>query len=120
MTCLPEHLSKPLFDYEQYLRGTVRPQTRIRYGNLVWRFLKLFEDRKGLIEFRPADFHRFRALRRKEGVARQTINDEIDTIRRFFAWTSENNESVAVDPAWRRRMPTRRQHLSKPAVAVAA
>jgi len=120
MTCLPEHLSKPLFDYEQHLRGTVRSNTRIRYGNLVWRFLKLFEDRKGLDEFSPADFHRYRALRRREGIARQTINDEIGTIRRFFAWTAENNTSIAVEPVWRRRKPTRRQRPAKTALAVAA
>ncbi len=119
MTCLPEQLSKPLFDYEQHLRGTVRSNTRIRYGNIVWRFLKLFEDRKGLIEFSPADFHRYRALRRKEGIARQTINDEIGTIRRFFAWTSKNNEGIEVNPVWRRK-PTRRQRPAKPALAVAA
>ncbi len=120
MTVLPEHLSKPLFDYEQYLLGTVRPQTRIRYGTIAWRFLKLFEDRKGLIEFRPADFHRYRALRRREGIARQTINDEIGTIRRFFAWTAENNTSIAVNPAWRRRKPTRRKRPDKPTFGMAA
>ena len=37
MKVLPESLSKPLFLYEQHLRGTVRPNTRIRYGNVVWR-----------------------------------------------------------------------------------
>ena len=84
MTCLPEHLSKPLFNYEQHLRGTVSPKTRIRYGTVVWRFLKLFEERKGLNEFPPADFHRYRALRRREGLARQTIHSEVETIRRFF------------------------------------
>ena len=120
MTVLPQHLSKPLFHYEQYLHGRVQAQTRIAYGNVVWRFLKLFEDRKGLIEFSPADFHRYRALRRGEGIARQTINDEIATIRRFFAWTSENNESVAVNPAWRRRKPTRRQRPAKSSASVAA
>ena len=119
MTCLPEHLSKPLFHYEQYLRGTVRPQTRIQYGNAVWRFLKLFENSEGLDEFRPADFPRYRALRRREGLTRQTIHSEVETIRRFFAWTSENNEGVVVHPAWRwKRVRTRRP--AKPTLAVAA
>ena len=116
MTVLPEHLSKPLFDYEQqYLLGTVRPQTRIAYGTLVWRFLKLFEDRKGLDEFSPADFCCYRTLRRREGIASQTINDEIGTIRRFFAWTAENNEGVAVNPAWRRKPPRRERPAKLPA-----
>ena len=119
MTVLPEHLSKPLFDYEQYLLGTVRPQTRIAYGNIVWRHLKLFEDRKGLIDFSLADFCCYRTLRRREGIASQTINDEIGTIRRFFAWTAENNEGVAVDPAWRKK-PTRRARPAKPLASVAA
>ena len=119
MTCLPEHLSKPLFHYEQHLRGTVSPQTRIQYGNVAWRFLKLFDDSEGLDEFRPADFPRYRALRRRERIARRTINSEVETIRRFFRWTSENNEGVAVHPAWRRkRVRTRR--LAKSTLAVAA
>ena len=120
MTVLPEHLSKPLFHYEQYLLGTVRPQTRIRYGNIAWRFLKLFEDRKGLDEFRPADFRRYRVMRRREGIARQTINDEIGTIRRFFAWTAENNEGIAVNAVWRRRKPIRRERTAKPPAGIAA
>ena len=120
MKVLPQQLSKPLFHYEEHLRGTVRPKTRIRYGTVVWRFLKLFEERKGLHEFRPADFRRYRALRRREGLARQTINSEIDTIRRFFAWTSENNQGVAVNPAWRRRKPVRTRRPAKPALADAA
>ena len=119
MTVLPEHLSRPLFHYEQHLRGTVQPQTRIQYGNVVWRFLKLFEHREGLNEFPPADFHRYRALRRREGLARQTINSEVETIRRFFAWTLENNEGVTVHPAWRRkRVRTRRP--PQPPLALAA
>ena len=120
MTVLPEHLSKPLFDYERHLRGTVRPQTRIAYGNINWRFLKLFEDRRSLAEFRPADFRRYRALRRREGIARQTINAECDTIRRFFAWTAENNEAIPVNPAWRRRKPARTNRPAKPVIANAA
>ncbi len=120
MTCLPEHLSKPLFQYEQYLRGTVRPKTRIRYGNVVWRFLKLFEDRKGLNEFRPADFRRYRALRRREGLARQTINSEVESIRRFFAWSREDYDGVAGNPAGRRRKPVRPKRPAKPALADAA
>ena len=120
MTVLPETLSRPLFHYEEHLRGAVQPQTRIHYGNAVWRFLKLFEHREGLNEFRPADFRRYRALRRREGLARQTIHSETETIRRFFAWTLENNQGVAVNPAWRRRKPVRPKRPAKPALADAA
>ena len=119
MKVLPQQLFKPLFHYEEHLRDTVRPQTRIRYGNVVWRFLKLFEERAGLNEFRPADFARYRALRRREGLTRQTTNSEVETIRRFFRWTSENNKGVAVNPAWRRK-PTRSACHAKPVVTRAA
>ena len=35
MTCLPEHLSHPLYRYEQHLHRSVKPATRIAYGSTV-------------------------------------------------------------------------------------
>lgn len=84
MTCLPEHLSNPLCRYEQYLHGRVKPATRIRQGNTVWRFLKLLEDRRSLSEYRPGDIERYRKHRLSEGVKPRTIASEVSVIRAFF------------------------------------
>src|ERR1043166_9314093 len=99
---LPPELSRGLFHFEEHLRGTVAPGTRIHYGAVIWQFLMSFHRRRHLSLIHPADLHRFRTVRQSQGITRQTINAEAATIRRFFEWTADNNEEVAINPAWQR------------------
>ena len=116
---LPAEISKQVFHYEQHLLNAVKPGTRRRHGNLLWKFFDRFRNHKRVEEFLPADIASYREQRRSEGVKPAIIESEVSIVRAFFAWAMERDNRITCNPALRQE-PNRGQQPAKSPAGIAA
>ncbi len=116
---LPAEISKQVFHYEQHLLTAVKPGTRRRHGNLLWKFFDRFRNHKRVEEFLPADIVSYREQRQSEGAKPAIIESEVSIVRAFFAWAMKRDERILCNPAQRLK-PNRGEQPTKLPAGIAA
>jgi len=97
-----EWLSK----YELYLLRTAARTTYLRYGGIIYNFLKFFPERKYAEDFHRADIEDYKLAQINRGLGPRSVNLELDVLRSWFTWLQEVAELPIVNPASRSKRLT--------------